>query len=168
MTLPSAVSSVSPRTETICPACNQPSRRSASGGGSRSSVPSSSRAPFTSPRLPCRVETILPLTACSDVARAGPFGGPLSTTLLPVAILVIDAASISGSARARKPLIETASPGWIANTICAVRCGGSLTSMPSLKISPSTSPRGVSVYCFTVPRVSGSCDESHTPPAVCA
>src|SRR5439155_24506611 len=51
--------------------------------------------------------------------------------------------------------------------ICAERCGGSFTSVPSARISPSTSPRGVNVYCFTRPRDSGSCDESQTAPGVC-
>src|SRR5581483_5194863 len=59
ITLPSAESSASPRTETVCPGRSQPARRSASGGGRRSTVPSSSNAPFTSPRLPCKVEAIL-------------------------------------------------------------------------------------------------------------
>src|SRR5437016_8125175 len=76
----------------------------------------------------------------------------------------MDDASISGIARARSPRIETVSPGRTANTICPVRCGGSFTSVPSVRIKPSTSPRGVSVYCLIVPRVSGSCEESHTAP----
>src|SRR5882724_10029351 len=113
-TLPSAVSSSSPRTETICPGCSQSAKRSASGGGKRSWVPSSSSAPFTSPRLPCSAVTIRPLKACCMPPRSGPRGGPLSATLLPVATLVTEAASTNGMARARRPRIETSSPGRIA------------------------------------------------------
>src|SRR3569833_486010 len=103
--LPKAVSSRSPRTETVCPGRSQSARRSASGGGRRSSVPSSRNAPFTSPLLPCKSAPIRPLMVYSVARRPGPFGGPLSTTLLPLAVLVTDLAS-TGQSRA------SAGRGW--------------------------------------------------------
>ena len=53
-----------------------------------------------------------------------------------------------------------------ARAIWPVRCGGSLTWVPSFKFAPSMSPRGVEVYCLTIPLVSGSCEGSRGSPPV--
>jgi hypothetical protein len=47
-----------------------------------------------------------------------------------------------------------------------VRCGGSLTWVPSFKFGPSMSPRGIEVYCLSIPLVSGSCEGSRGSPPV--
>jgi hypothetical protein len=46
---------------------------------------------------PCSAAAILPLMVCWAAQRSGPPGGPLSITVAPVASLVTEAASTSGS-----------------------------------------------------------------------
>jgi hypothetical protein len=126
--------SVAPRTVTGWPGWSSPCTRSASGGDIRTIIPVSSTAPFTSPRLPCNGAVILPLVISSPVDRSGAPGGPLSTTDAPVAKFVTEAASTSCSARTFGPRMVTASPGRTAKTSWLVRCGGSVTSVPSFRI----------------------------------
>ncbi len=72
MTRPSGPSKPLPCTVSGAPAASVDARRSASGGGRRMIVPSSSNAPFRSPRGPCRCALMRPvaLSICVRIARA--------------------------------------------------------------------------------------------------
>src|SRR5205823_9717237 len=80
-------------------------------------------------------------------------GGPRSVTVWLLAMSATEAAMNSAPVGEREPVTVTASPGFTAAASSAERCGGTCTGVPSPRIKPSRSPRGVSVNRVTVPPI---------------